>query len=582
MTSAFESQLYLTEPSLFGEAGSSNGTCCIGTRLNATTLPEPSNAKIGISFGGLPPRSHKNSGTPSPADKADKAQVDWKQVEQQAPRDAQGNKIYRFSDIHCHMHNYTGKGCRPEDVVEAAIKLGIKRFTWMPIPTTLISVRDDRQRYELYKLSHHCGEHYYVPDVMANIEDLSPDTLRKIQKTVELDVDRSIDDKLMHHISSALLGGRILPEHLDMIDLAITGIHLGDPRVTCDILDKLWRVGRENKHLQEALADTSDADAPGKATAGERTAMMGPRLRFTHIGEVTLRKELVETLFAGKSQADLKKNIAPCREAMRLAGVIGMPWILHCDVDKPEGLKSSREKNKPPVHLEDIKKLMRSCPNTEIIWAHAGGLGRFVKAGPYHLAELRDFMLDPTLMHVKLDISWSQVANQINKDETTTESWAKLLCEFEQRILFGSDALAPQTAGKWTETHDIYKEKLLPEMEKIKPGAARKILLDNYDEVMLNARARVDVFIDHVIPEIIDDVHHIAGPEYIDVRAIQRERDRLYQQRKHQDDRLQAVIDHFKRIEIELPPTDPGDMPRIQTMSEDDMEEVVHDGSNSS
>jgi predicted TIM-barrel fold metal-dependent hydrolase len=428
-------------------------------------------------------------------------------------------------------------------VVEAAIRLGIKRFTWMPIPTTLISIADDQQRFELYKLSHHCGEHYYVPSTMAHVENLSPEMLEKIQSTVELAVDRSIDDKLMHHISSAILEGRILPEHLDMIDLGMTGIHLGDPRAAHDILDKLWRVGRENQRLQEALA----------GAGGEGDAIKRPRLRFTHIGEVTLRKELVETLFAGKSQADLKKNIAPCREAMRLAGVIGMPWLLHCDVDKPESLKSAREKNKPPVHLEDIKALMRSCPNTEIIWAHAGGLGRFVKARPDHLAELRKFMLDPTLAHVKLDLSWSYVANEINQDAPTVESWAQFLCEFDERIVFGSDTLAPQTYREWTVTHDIYSEKLLPEMQKIKPAAVQRILLDNYDRIMLAARDRVDVFIDHVIPEIIDDIHHLAGTQNIDVLAIQRTRNRIYEQKKHEDTRLWDVIDHFRRIETALP-----------------------------
>jgi hypothetical protein len=564
MTSLLKSQFYPMMLSLCGDTGSRHGKSGASTVSNTTTLLAPPNVKPGFGFGGQPPCSYKNSGMPSSEDKDNRAKVDWNSVEQQAPRDAQGNKVYRFSDIHCHMHNYTGRGRRPEDVVEAAIKLGIKRFTWMPIPTTLISVRDDQQRFELYKLSHHCGEHYYVPSTMAHVENLSPEMLENIQRTVELAVDRSIDDKLMHHISSAVLEGRILPEHLDMIDLGMTGIHLGDPRAACDILDKLWRVGRENKCLQEALARAGGA---GSGHGAARDAMGRRRLRFTHIGEVTLRKELVETLFAGKSQADLKKNIAPCREAMRLAGVIGMPWMLHCDVDKPESLKSPREKSQPPVHLDDLKELMRSCPNTEIIWAHAGGLGRFVKAGPNHLAELRKFMLDPTLAHVKLDLSWSHTANQINHDARTVESWAHFLCEFDDRIVFGSDTLTPQNYREWTETHDIYSEKLLPEMEKIKPGAVKRIMLDNYDEVMLAARARVDAFIDHVIPEIIDGVHNIAGPQYIDVRAIQRERDRLYQQKKHQDVKLRVVIDYFKLIETELPSTDPGVKLREQTLT---------------
>jgi predicted TIM-barrel fold metal-dependent hydrolase len=355
-----------------------------------------------------------------------------------------------------------------------------------------------------------------------------------------------------------------------MIDLGMTGIHLGDPRAAYDILDKLWRVGRENQRLQEVLARVGGGDC-GHGTGGEHDAMKRRRLRFTHIGEVTLRKELVETLFAGKSQADLRKNIAPCREAMRLAGVIGMPWLLHCDVDKPESLKSPCEKNKPPVYLEDLKELMRSCPNTEIIWAHAGGLGRFVKAGPHHLAELRKFMLDPTLAHVKLDLSWSYAANQINQDAPTVESWAQFLCEFDDRIVFGSDTLTPQTYREWTVTHDIYSEKLLPEMQKIKPGAVQRILLDNYAEIMLAARDRVDAFIDHVIPEIIDDIHHLGGAQNIDVRAIQRTRDRIYQQKKHQDARLPGVIDHFRRIETTLPAVEPDDKPREHNVSEPDL-----------
>ena len=271
------------------------------------------------------------------------------------------------------------------------------------------------------------------------------------------------------------------------------------------------------------------------------------------IGEVTLRKELVETLYAGKTQANLKTNIAPTREAMRLAGVIGLPWVLHCDVDKPESMKTANEKGKPAAHLEDVKSLLRSCPNTEIIWAHAGGLGRFVLAGKEHVDEMRKLMEDPTLSHVKLDISWSQVAKQLTQSEETAGKWAQLLCDFKDRILFGSDTLTPQTNAKWTETYDMYKEKLIDEMNKIDPSAADLILKENYKKVIIAARPRIDAFVDHVLPEIITGMQNIAGVENVDVEATQIKRDQVFAEKAATHPELNAVIEHYASRDKELP-----------------------------
>lgn len=501
-------------------------------------------------------RHFDSSGTPSPAGRKDTARTDW---------DSIPKRDIRFNDVHCHMHAYDGTGHDIADIIMAALQEGIGHFSVTPIPTTLVSTKNDKERYELYKLSHHCGEHYYVPQSMANIDELSPAVLEAINKTVELRVDASVDDNLVHQIYAAVAEGKIKPEHLDMMDPALTGIHLGSPRVTKDILQTLWRT----KNLSDQLAQIIEKEHGPEAAQKFR-------LRLSLIGEVTLRKELVETLFAGKTQADLKSNIAPTREALRLAGVIGMPWVMHCDSDKPESLKSDSEKGKPPKYLEDIKALYRSCPNTDIIWAHGGGLGRFVKAGKEHVNELHKFMEDPTLSHVKLDISWSQVAKQVTQSPESTKDWAEFLCKYKDRILFGSDTLTPQKNEKWTETFDMYeKDGLFEQMNAIDPTAADTILKENYKKVVVAARSRIDAFVDHVLPHVIEGMQNIAGTENVDVEALRARRDDIFAEKAETHPELQAVMGHFKEREVALPEVPPP----AESSSASDNESVSSDKS---
>jgi hypothetical protein len=524
------------------------GNLVTGAGSGGLLAPLPANILSAYSFNDRPARRFTRAGLLSPADTRGEQQVQWDEAEKSviAPK---------FHDSHCHMHDYTGAGHSIAEVVSTSMKLGIPRFTMIPIPTTLVSCHNDRQTYLLYGESSHCGEAYYVPREMADLKDLSEKTLQKIQEGVELRVDPSVDINLARQVADAVKYGKIKPEHLDRMDLALTGIHLGSRRICKDILKSLHNIKEMNDDLTRALQGNSES-------------MAGHRLRFTHIGEVTLRKEIVETLFAGKTQANLKTNISPTREAMRLAGIIGMPWILHCDVDKPESLKSKGEKNRTPIHLDYVKALMRSCPNTEIIWAHAGGLGRFVKESSSHLAELEALMEDPTLNHVNLDISWSVVAQQLTRDSESLEQWAKFMAKYHERIFFGSDTLTPQTHEKWTETYDIYTEGgLFRRVDKIHKDeihkdeihqdASKHILFDNYDRIFVAARERVDCFTDHVLPLIIEGVQSIDGPENIDLESLQAQRDKIYAQVDGTDARVHRARTYFAERDRALPIAEP-------------------------
>jgi hypothetical protein len=484
-----------------------------------TKAPLPPDIQLAkYSFAGHTPRRFTYSGRLSAFDAMMNQRVRWDHVQPPTVDGTpDGRRLYRFNDIHCHMHNYTGAGHRISDAVEASIKLGIPRFTLMPIPTTLVSVYDDQQTYTMYGNSSHCGEGYYVPAEMAGMTNLSEKTLNKIQKKIELRVNPSVDTNLARQVADAVKYREIEPRHLDKMDLALTGIHLGDRRICKDILKTLHNMKETSDNLNR------EVHRQGRS-------MEGQRLRFSLIGEVTLRKEVVERLFAGKGQANLKSNIGATRDAMRLAGIIGMPWVLHCDVDKPESLKEPGEKNKRPMHIEDVKALMRSCPNTEIVWAHAGGLGRFVRESPNHLAELEALMRDPTLNHVKLDISWSVVAEQIMRDPAAMENWAQFMVRHEHRICFGSDTLTPQTNDKWTETFDVYGRGLFQRMDALSATASVNIRLRNYDRIIRDARTRIDCFTDYVLPEIIESVQSINGPDNIDLEALWKDRDKIYAQ----------------------------------------------------
>jgi hypothetical protein len=504
----------------------------------------------GYNFADLPMFNFNDAGVMSALDVDAFSRIPWSAIQRRT--DANGNRLPEiFKDAHFHPTNYTGEGHHISHLVKAAKILGVGKFVLDPIPTTLVSRQDDEKSYVIYKgKSGHCGEPYYVPIKYSNRTDLDEKLLHEIQKTIELRPNPAVDRDLTGKVKDAVMDGEILPEHLDMMDLGMTGsLHLGDRRIVKEMIRTLHDVSRKNDDLRTIV---------GPGNMGDH------RLRISHVGEVTLRKEVVEKLFAGY-QADLKKNLAPTREAMRFAGIVGLPFTLHCDVDMPESLKTRGQKNKRPMYLDDVKDLMRSCPNTEIVWAHAGGLGRFVKEGRYHLQELEAFMQDPTLQHVKLDISWSVVADQISDSPAATAAWAQFMHRHQRRILFGSDSLTPNTNEKWTETYDIYNQPngLFAQINVLDPTgiALQNITGNNYDSVFTAARERVDCFSDYILPEIIKGVQSHHGPENIDLVELQKYRNAIYAHHAdpnggNYDPRVARARTHF-RTDLPFPPVVP-------------------------
>jgi len=366
------------------------------------------------------------------------------------------------SDSHFHPTQYTQQGILPEEMLAMMDKVGVYRSVIMPIPTDVIPCGHPDN-------NHIPPEDYYVPkeDMSMARHELTAEREDKIAKSAHLVVNQQVDADTADFMDMSGL----TDAQRDRLDPMVTGLHLGSPLSSEALLKKLHK-------------------DPGT---------------FTGIGEVTIHKELVERQFDGARQANLTDNVQPFKNLIATAGVVGMPVVLHCDVDSTD----NQRKNGlgAPQHLDGIKKLLGSpeAKNTTMIWAHFGGIGRFVEKPDNHMENLRQILRDPEMKHVHVDISWSRVARQIvmkqnahgveEPDPASIDAAAKLITEFPDRFLMGSDALDPKKEETWAETGNMYK----PLLDKLSPEVRHQVTIGNYERVIVGSRPKVRAFEKHVL-----------------------------------------------------------------------------------
>ncbi len=157
---------------------------------------------------------------------------------------------------------------------------------------------------------------------------------------------------------------------------------------------------------------------------------------FSGIGEFSVHKEFVSPKITGHAASLHNKALD---QIFALAGEIGLITIIHSDINTVRHSGGDRT-----AHFDDLKELLLGHPDTITIWAHFGGLGRFVKPTPNHLDLLREMLEDPRLNHVFIDLSWDEVAQHISHDPVMTHAWADIITEYPDRFLFGTDAVAPK------------------------------------------------------------------------------------------------------------------------------------------
>jgi len=211
---------------------------------------------------------------------------------------------------------------------------------------------------------------------------------------------------------------------------------------------------------------------------------------FTGIGEFSIHKEFVSSKIAGETAS--LTNPALDR-ILEFAGEVGLVVILHNDIDMPFA-KADAE----PVYLTQVKALLRRHPKTTIIWAHVG-LGRIVQPvqssaavaaaerSPGHMAIIEAILADPALSHVYFDISWDEVAKYAVASPEATVRTASVINRFPDRVLFGTDTVAPAGPQQYFAVYDMYA----PVWRALTPEASRAVRVGNYERIFDEGRRRV-------------------------------------------------------------------------------------------
>ncbi len=198
---------------------------------------------------------------------------------------------------------------------------------------------------------------------------------------------------------------------------------------------------------------------------------------FSGIGEFTVHKEFVSAKVAGHTASLLNPALD---KILTFAGETGLVVLLHNDIN------TVRPAPGRPAHFDDLKTVFRTHRGTSIIWAHTG-LGRFVKPTADHLELLREMLGSDEFAHVNFDIAWDEVAKWVVADDATLDAWVKLLEQYPDRFLFGSDAVAPNAQADYLKAFDAYQRL----WERLDAETASKVKSKNFERIFDAARQKV-------------------------------------------------------------------------------------------
>jgi predicted TIM-barrel fold metal-dependent hydrolase len=209
---------------------------------------------------------------------------------------------------------------------------------------------------------------------------------------------------------------------------------------------------------------------------------------FSGIGEFSIHKEFVSSKIAGETAS--LTNPALDR-ILQFAAEAGLVVILHNDIDMPFA-KTDAE----PAYLAQMKSLLKRHPKATIIWAHVG-LGRIVhpvkvsaeaaERSATQLEIVETMLKDPAFAHVSFDISWDEVAKYAVASPESIARVSRVLNEYPDRFLFGTDTVAPGSAAAYFAVFDLWA----PVWSRLTPEASRKVRTGNYERLFDEGRRRV-------------------------------------------------------------------------------------------
>ena len=198
---------------------------------------------------------------------------------------------------------------------------------------------------------------------------------------------------------------------------------------------------------------------------------------FTGIGEFSIHKEFVSAKISGDvaslTDQALDSIFSFCEET-------GLIIILHNDVDDPF------PKPNTPNYTDDMLQLFKRHPNASITWAHIG-LGRIIKPPLEYGKFFEKILADPELKHVNFDISWDEVAKYLTSSDQALTNTARIINEYPDRFLFGTDNVAPANQEKHLQVYYMYD----PLWKLLTPEASYKVRFGNYERLFDAAAKKV-------------------------------------------------------------------------------------------
>ncbi|QET05234.1 amidohydrolase family protein [Cupriavidus pauculus] len=354
---------------------------------------------------------------------------------------------------------------------------GVDKFVWAPIPSVIIQGEAVNAGCCGTDGSAHLDKSktYYMDDKYRDGEPMTGEAYDAITTEGKQHYNTSVDWQVGKAYAEIRAADKDLPPHEQLaprIFPAITGINLGDANSVQSML-----------RLKSEYPDT-----------------------FHIIGEITMHKE-----FVGKQNLDYKAGFgpeAPINDILKFAARSGMPVVLHCDSSDAETCIKTKSPGKGE-YFKEIDELVARHPNTKIVHAHMGGIGKFAPPGENHVAQLRELLRKHD--NYSIDMSWDVVAENyspVSKEtdpvrkaadeaarKTRIEDMAALIREYPTRFIMGSDALISRNSKSISATYDLYANRGTQEPEKLglfdyldPDGDYPRVLSGNFDTLLTDAQ----------------------------------------------------------------------------------------------
>jgi predicted TIM-barrel fold metal-dependent hydrolase len=198
---------------------------------------------------------------------------------------------------------------------------------------------------------------------------------------------------------------------------------------------------------------------------------------FSGIGEFSIHKEFVSSKISG----DVASLTDPALDRIfEFAAEVGLPVLIHNDIDNPF------PKPGKPNYITGFQDLVKRHPNTTVIWAHLG-LGRIIKPIEDMGTLFAEMLADPAYNNLYFDLSWDETAKWLDYNDKSLARTAEIISKYPDRILFGTDNIAPDKTEKQLRVYHLYDRlwKLVGE------EVTYKVSKGNYEKLFDDARLKV-------------------------------------------------------------------------------------------